>query len=213
MRSLPLALLLPLIACDLFDPPGVDCTMMAAASVGVTVTDEAGAPLGDAEVVYSADGGAEQPCEDFGGGEWVCGWEVQGEVTVTARAEGYTEQSASVVVALDADGCHVVQEFVDLALPAECDPSLEAGLTLDVQDEDGELVPDAQAWWTLTGTDMALQACVDLGDGLFGCAYGQQAAVTVEVSAEGYLPWSQDLTANASCEQDSQPVVVVLGTP
>ena len=98
--------------------PATTCTTEAAVSVSVTVLDDSGASVAEAEVVYSVDGGADADCEDFTAGVWACGYEATGEITVTASAPGYDTASETVTVALTPDECHVVGQPVELTLAA-----------------------------------------------------------------------------------------------
>ena len=111
-RLLPLltvACCLPLTGC----PTSPTCTTEAALSVLVTVVDDAGADVPEVEVFYDA-GDGEQACEDFSDGTFGCGWEVDGDITVTARADGFSD--ATDVVTVGADECHVIQESLTLTM-------------------------------------------------------------------------------------------------
>lgn len=103
--------------------PPVACTAEARASVSVTVADAAGAPLGGAVVTWQVDGGPPQPadCVDFepgpgGCARFVAGWEVPGTIRVAAAKPGFRAAAATVVVEMDAAGCHVVGREVELRL-------------------------------------------------------------------------------------------------
>lgn len=98
--------------------PQQACTTIAVASVNVTVVDGADMPIPGVEVVYDA-GDGELPCDAIDETTFVCGYEVDGEISVTARAVGYMEQSETVTVGMTEDLCHVVGEMVTLALPPE----------------------------------------------------------------------------------------------
>lgn len=112
---LSLAVLVNLGAC--FET--VECTELAAVSVIVTVVDDQGTPMPEAQVFFSVDGAAEVACEGHDDAVFMCGYEELGEITVTASAVGgYTEDSETVFVELDEDGCHVVGQSVELVLEA-----------------------------------------------------------------------------------------------
>lgn len=114
---LPIAALMT-TACP-FPFGDIPCTDLAAFSVNVTVSDEADAVVDDADVVFSVDGGAEQACDNLGGGGYACGTEIEGDFVVTARKDGFVDAvSGTVTVEKDADGCHVVGESVALTLIA-----------------------------------------------------------------------------------------------
>jgi hypothetical protein len=96
------------------DGGAVECTAEARGSVNVTVTDAAGAPIPDVEVSFETPSRPLAPCEQMVAGDWVCGWEVAGEISVVATAPGYVGGSATVTVG--ADECHVVPEVLTLVL-------------------------------------------------------------------------------------------------
>lgn len=206
MRTPQLLALLALSACE-FEPGPADCTMEARSSVSVTVTDAAGAPLSDAAVVYSVDGGAEQACEPMSGGAWVCGWEVSGVFQITASAEGYEAQSAEVEVGMTEDGCHVVGEVLELALAATCDPLAVPAAQVFVTDEAGNPVLNAEVRWSLTYADMAPQSCTGIDEQEFHCGYGQVGDITIEAMAPDLGPFTQDIVV---AEGDCGPETVVV---
>jgi hypothetical protein len=110
--------LLFLVAC-----PGAEkaCTAMAAASSLIHVVDEAGNPL-VAEITALDEAG--HPIEPMCAGsdpaactDWIVGFEVEGRINISAAAfDGcnYGSGSVGVDVAMDEDGCHVVQEEATL---------------------------------------------------------------------------------------------------
>ncbi|OGQ20731.1 MAG: hypothetical protein A2138_23080 [Deltaproteobacteria bacterium RBG_16_71_12] len=98
---------------------GTACTEEARASVQVTLLDDLGNFPNGVSVTMQQQGQDEEPCSDFGtGGQVVCGYEVEGEITVRASAPGYGPAEETVVVGRTDDGCHVVTEQVTLVLPA-----------------------------------------------------------------------------------------------
>lgn len=110
--------LLALLGC----PSGpMDCDLMAIASVVVNVSTSDGEEAAF-EISYEADGAAPVACEPLGDGgdQFVCGYEVDGDLTITVEAEGYVAQTETVTVEMREDGCHVVSETLDVVLePAE----------------------------------------------------------------------------------------------
>jgi hypothetical protein len=119
MRPAPsfvlLLLLLAPVGTGCFGP---SCENYAAYSVNVTVADDGGAGVDDAEVTYTVDGGNESDCESFGEGDYACGVEESGEITVYVVAAGFEEAQQTVEV--DADRCHVIPEAMDFDLvPAQ----------------------------------------------------------------------------------------------
>lgn len=123
------------------DTGGVACTDIAVASVMVHVVDPSGAPLPGATVTYSEPSG-ESPmpaeCADEACTSWVAGWEVGGDITVTASYNANTSDpccwysdsvSQTVAVPYTPDGCHVDTQEITLVLDpthmvcADADPS------------------------------------------------------------------------------------------
>lgn len=113
--KLPLALsALALCACE----PQVICTDIAMASVMVRVEDTDGAAVPDLTVSYQA-GGDVTDCDPAGtdnGKDFVCGYEVDGVITVTASAPGFDDATDTVTIVKDADGCHVIGQSITLTL-------------------------------------------------------------------------------------------------
>lgn len=121
--ALALTLVLPLAACGDKDAEdsggGVACTEEARSSVTVSLVDDAGAAIpAEAEPVveYAVDGGAAVPCDSMDGASFVCGYEVAGELTISASASGFAPASEVVEVPMTADGCHVESQSLTLAL-------------------------------------------------------------------------------------------------
>jgi len=86
---------------------------MALSSVQVTLYDDAGATIEDATLTYTGGGFEDQPCDPING-QYVCGWEVSGEIVITIEAQGFETETLNVTVE---DGlCHVVTELVDVTL-------------------------------------------------------------------------------------------------
>ncbi len=115
MRQLMMCVI-PVLAlgCDGGD---TSCTTELRYSVSVDVEDEAGDAVTGATVEYSVDGGAAVACEELQDGNYACGEEVEGDLTVTATADGLGTDEATVTV--EADECHVIGEAVTLTLPIE----------------------------------------------------------------------------------------------
>ncbi len=111
-RAATLAVL-ALGACSGKDDTAVVCDTSAVASVQVIVTDATANILSGATVSYSVDGGPATACDTFNS-QYVCGWEVAGDITVTAAVEGYAPGSQTVTVAKGE--CHVETENLTLRL-------------------------------------------------------------------------------------------------
>src|SRR5688572_24022767 len=113
MSKHALWLALALLASGCSGDDSVSCTDELRASVRVTVLDNAGEPVLDADVSYRVDGDIERSCSILGEGLYICGLEEQGRFVITAvRGDEQGEARVSV----RADVCHVVPEDVTLEL-------------------------------------------------------------------------------------------------
>ena len=107
-------IILPTLALVACDPATVDCDTLAVASVNLIITDGTD-PVDDATVQYSLAGEAPVDCESISAAnEWVCGWEVSGDLTITVDAPGFSPYTETVTVGSDA--CHVISESLDVVL-------------------------------------------------------------------------------------------------
>ncbi|MEL6345207.1 MAG: hypothetical protein AAFV53_19025 [Myxococcota bacterium] len=109
----PLAVLLAVLCfpgCDL-DP--VSCDDFAATSVMLTLTNSDGAAIEGAAVSFVSDDLSDD-CFENDPGSYVCGYEVEGDLTISAEAVGYQSQTTTVTVG--ADECHVITETAEMAL-------------------------------------------------------------------------------------------------
>lgn len=96
---------------------GLLCDTSAAYSVTVSVFDASGEPYAPDEVVYSVDDGPEQPCDPISAGtEFLCGLEEVGRFSISVVDDGAVVAEETVHVDLDASGCHVDSQFVDVVL-------------------------------------------------------------------------------------------------
>ncbi len=213
---LHLSLALPTLASGCFEeePPsdsGTACTEMAAASVTLTVTDEAGAAFEGASAAWSLDGEDQGACDDLGGGLFNCGYEANGEITVTVTAEGYETVEQSVVV--ESDGCHVIGHPLAIemiASEAVCNEMAAASiqatlLGASAEELDGAIVryrdamiddtpwidcePIDGVWvcgWEIVGTFDVM--------GTAGGHTEDYALVEVALDADGCHPVTQDVT-------------------
>ncbi|MCB9778929.1 MAG: hypothetical protein H6742_10230 [Alphaproteobacteria bacterium] len=97
-----------------------DCSTEARASVQLEVVDTLGDRIPGATATYTIEGENwphPQDCEDLGGGDLVCGWEVDDVFHIEVSAPGYTTESVEIEVF--ADECHVITE----QLSVELDPA------------------------------------------------------------------------------------------
>ena len=100
----------------------VSCTTQIVPAVEVSVLDEDGAAIADAQVSYaplSEDIGAEHIGCSSEGEVFFCGEDEPGNYDILAEAEGFLPGSAAVTVEMDEFGCHVVTQSVDIVLAAE----------------------------------------------------------------------------------------------
>jgi hypothetical protein len=92
------------------------CTEEALFSVDVTVVDSAGAPVTDATLKYSVDGGSESDCSHVfqTDNSYSCGVEQAGHFVITATRGAVTQTAA---VDVTEGECHVVPVSKTITLP------------------------------------------------------------------------------------------------
>lgn len=94
------------------------CTLEARSSVTVKVVDVSGAIIVDATLTFSVNGGAAEMCDVAPDGmSYVCGYERDGDITITAT-KGADTKSATVTVTKTPDGCHVESQTLTITLGA-----------------------------------------------------------------------------------------------
>lgn len=195
MRSLPLLFALaPLAACD--DKDGVDCTAEAVVSVTVSLTDASGVPLDDSDspvVTYTGADGVSGDCEPWpDGGTWACGFELAGEITVTADAWGYDPASASVTV--ENDVCHVLGESLTLSLDSvACTEEARPSMLITVVDGAGDPVSDATVAWGLA-SEGAVSACETYDSSVFACGVEVAGDLVYSATAPGHTTVTEAVT-------------------
>jgi hypothetical protein len=115
LRHTLLATALFLTACP---EEEIVCTEEARASVQLTVSDSDGQPVMGATATFTPEGGAETDCDALteGAVSFVCGYEVEGLITIKVVAPGFESFEEKVEVA--ADECHVITEDLAVELTA-----------------------------------------------------------------------------------------------
>lgn len=182
-----------LAACEV---RGVGCDDMAVSSVTLDVENEAGERISGSTATYSVDGGDPVACEALGGnGDFVCGWEVAGDLTITASAPGYEDASQTVTV--EADECHVVTEHLTLTLAAaECvDDAVLPSIRVTVVGSSGESLSDVWVAYTPEGAEDP-NDCSESGD-VWLCGQEEAGTFTVAAGAGGHETESVEVTVEA----------------
>lgn len=125
MNTRLLAAVLIALSTAACDGEPVVCTDIAVGSVNVTVHDASDAAVPDVALTYSVDAADPVACEDVGttpGVTFVCGYEVEGEIAVTATAPGFDDATDTVTVVKTDDGCHVVPQTMTLTMTPTATP-------------------------------------------------------------------------------------------
>lgn len=185
-----IALIALVAGCPAAIPDDIDCTAEARASVQITVVDTFGGKIPNAELTFRVDGGDAQPCEQLGGaGEFVCGWEQAGDITVTATAEGYFVQEAAVRV--NADECHVITEQLTVTLDEIiCTDEIVYAVIVEPINEAGESLQRARVEAMPYGENWTHpEPCMDLGLGQYACGEGWTGEVEIWVSDRSAGSW------------------------
>ena len=205
-----MSLLLALLACTMDGP--IVCTELFAFSVSATVASTSGAALSEVAGTYTVDGGAETPCQDFSGGQLVCGGEEAGHFVITVTAAGHEPQTQEVDVA--ADECHVISESLQFVLePSACTEEELPAVWVKVVDDVGNKLTAAQVTWVDPATDMHPAPCDQLLADGWGCAPEQIGEITVAASLDGYAADEATVTtalAADGCHVDTAEVTLVL---
>ena len=172
----------------------VACDLMAVSSVVVDLTAEVDLSDQDIEVSFTTGDGQfiDEPCDAIGDGRYACGYEIAGELTITASGRGW--ESASSTVDVQEDICHVITEELTLQLlPVDCTAEAVASVLLEVVDEEGVPIPDATATWSSLDGDTDAQDCVSHAEGLV-CGYEVAGQIELEASAPGYASETYEVT-------------------
>lgn len=101
---------------------GMDCTAEVVPAVQVSVLDEDGVSIVDAQVSYaplSDDIGAESIDCSAADDVFYCGEDVPGNYEITALADGFQAGHTAISVEMDEVSCHVVTQSVDITLAVE----------------------------------------------------------------------------------------------
>ncbi len=200
-------LILSLLACPL---ETVDCDAMAALSVLVHVEDDGGDAISEAEVSYTTDGATWMPCEGMGS-DWGCGWEVSGEITVRAEAEGL--QTTEDTVTVEQGECHVIQQELTLVLPwLDCTDDERPSVRVTVHDLDGQSIPEAQPAYVPHGELWTTpEPCDPSGEAEWLCGWEREGVLDIWVDAQGYTSAYDEVDVPADeCHVITQDLDVVL---
>ncbi len=175
----------------------VECTEQAVPSAHVSVRAEDGSPLVDSVVTYAANGGEVSTCTASGDGTHWCGSEEAGELRIEATAFGF--QSASAVVEVAADECHVLTEEVTMTLsPNECGDMHVPAVIVNLSDSGGAELANPAVTYAQDGSD-ALIPCSDHGAGVWWCG-NTVGEYVISATADGHAPAS----ATASVLSDTE---------
>jgi hypothetical protein len=194
MTRVAVLIVLPLCAC--FERQA-DCDALAVVSVVVTVASSDERPLDGLEVRYTSTGQPSRVCEKQAG-SWLCGYEIDGEILIEASADCYGEVSETVVVPMGL--CHPESQHLRLLMdPVDCTAEEVPGVYVTVANEDGEAIADAEVGYVPADEDwMDYEPCEAWNDG-WACAWGRSGDIDLEVTAEGYSPWSGRVTVEEDC--------------
>jgi hypothetical protein len=103
---------------------GVECDLMAYASVQLIVPMVDGLDSDVLLASYSASGAVPVNCESSDSdvsedlqSEFICGWEVQGPIALHVEAQGFVPHDETIVI--EADECHVITAEVTVTLVPE----------------------------------------------------------------------------------------------
>ena len=211
MRFLPLFLL----ACSIDDPNnGNACTDIAFASVSLSVVDDGGVAVADAEATFTVDGGETQICENLGGGSYACGWEQAGNIVVTVAKEGYESATETVEVGMTDDGCHVEGQVLELTLEEKaCTAEVITSVLATLSGSSGETLESPEVSWGYADADMEPVPC-ESGDGVtWACGEDVNGDLEIYGTASGHTTDLEPVTVpldEAGCHAVTQSVDLVV---
>lgn len=204
-----------LVACE---PPEVACTDLAATSVALTVTDAGGAAIPGVIATYSA-ANASGDCSEFPESEWVCGYEVAGDITIHVEAPGYLPHDEVVNVA--SDECHVISESLAVVLePVVCNAQEVPSAQVTVSDAFDATLTGVSVTWAFHGSDMSPEPCDFVSAGLqespselWTCTWSGTAAVDIYAVAIDHEGQTQTVTVlEGECGPDTADVEFILSS-
>ncbi|MFK7931732.1 MAG: hypothetical protein AB8H79_26380 [Myxococcota bacterium] len=172
------------------DDDRFDCTAEVVPSTLVTVVDGLGGAIPSAVVTFTLDGGPSTPCEAAGlPGEFVCGWEERGLITISADAQGHEEELAAVTVT--GDDCHVDTKFVTLTLPeVNCTDEETPAVLVTPVDSEGNAIPDVKVEAMPLGENWTFpEACQVAGGETWACGPEWAGDIEIWVSAPTTGSW------------------------
>lgn len=176
------------------------CAVYIAPSVIVNVSSAGGAPVVAATVSFVSDSGESGPCEENSGGEYFCGEEVDGLITVTVEKPSFAAQTFEVDVA--ADSCHVLTETVDVELePEVCSGEQVPSILARVVDTGGNTVTGAAVRWRRAEAAPGSAAdCQPSGNATFPFACGTEVSgdLVVVSTAGGFVQAVEEVLVEAT---------------
>lgn len=188
----PALALTALLACTPKDQKA--CDTMAVASVQLTLRAPDGAVVSGALVTAEFDDGSggvtTMDCDELTSGEYICGYEISGELRISVVAEGFEESELSFDVGLTEDECHVETVMETLTLTAlDCTEDAQRwAMQVTVTSEDGAPLDGADVQWGPdVQDDVPYEACEAtdvMGDWL--CGAGESGELLLLVQAEGF---------------------------
>jgi hypothetical protein len=180
--AIPAVLVALLSGCD----GPIACDTMLVFSFNLTLVDEAGAPVEGAEVTYSVDSGAFNPCEEVGSGVWACGADEAGSFTVQVSAEG--KHFYDLARTIEAGECHVEAVSEELVMKDQiCGDAVIPSARVTLAGSGGEALEEQVVDWRHADQgDDAWAPCAPDGSGLFLCGENDAGDLEVRGAAAGH---------------------------
>ena len=198
---------LPLLACN--DGEETNCTTEAVVSVSVVVTDDAGNAVNDATVTYDGGGQTGVPC-DHVSGFYLCGYEVDGAITVNVARDGFAPATQSVTVG--ADACHVIGESLAFEIEAlDCTDVEVPAVEVTLRGSSNEALSDPDVWWRLASDPADTEYPCDAGLDAWFCAYDVSGEIVVSGTAGGHTTATETVTVGGDgCHPITESVELVV---
>lgn len=192
---------------------GTGCDTSLKASITLTARTIDGEVIEGATGTWEAASGESGDCEALAD-SLACGWEVEGEITVTVTAEGFEEITETVVV--EADECHVVGEQLDVTLrllvegEPECPAMSTPSVWVAVEGSAGEALTGVVVTYTDAAGGGSTLSCPQDGDA-WACGADVAGSIEVTAVADGHGPASAVVEIDpADCHQTRQDLTLTL---
>ena len=171
----------------------IPCTDDIKTSVLLSLEDELGAVIEGAAVSVT-DGVITEDCQELSAGQYNCGEELAGELTISMVAYGFEPEELDVSV--EEDECHVIpQEIAHTMEYVSCTADVVPSVMVSVSDEDGAAIADAQVSYAPLSEDIEAESIDCWGfDDAFYCGEELPGVFNITAEAAGFQVGNAEIT-------------------